>query len=64
MATTKRKTSTVDRDDEGRGRFVDQPGQIRDTTPASVKAKQKKAWDEYVAKYGAEPAKPKKTGKK
>ena len=36
-------------DDErkARARYVDQPGQRVDTTPASVKKKQEKAWQQF-----------------
>ena len=30
-------------------RYVDQPGQWRDTTPKSVKQRQEKAWNEFNA---------------
>lgn len=34
---------------KARQRFVDQPGQWVDTTPASVKKRQEKAWKELEA---------------
>lgn len=39
------------RDDaqKARARFVDQPGQWKDTTPKSVKQKQEKAWADLFA---------------
>ena len=36
-------------DAKARQRFVDQPGQWVDTTPASVKKRQEKAWKELLA---------------
>ena len=36
-------------DAKARQRFVDQPGQWVDTTPASVKKRQEKAWKELIA---------------
>lgn len=38
------------KDDErkGRARFVDQPGQWKNTTPASTKKKQAKEWDKLA----------------
>ncbi len=40
------------KDDErkGRARFVDQPGQWKNATPASVKKKQAKEWDKLLKK--------------
>ncbi len=40
MATTKNKNDAT----KARKRYVDQPGQWVDTTPASVKKKNAKAW--------------------
>ena len=34
---------------KARQRFVDQPGQWKDVTPASVKKRQEKAWQELYA---------------
>lgn len=52
---------------KARQRFVDQPGQWVDTTPASVKKRQEKAWKELYAMRGKNPdgaKKPTTTGKK
>lgn len=48
---------------KARQRFVDQPGQWVDTTPASVKKRQEKAWKELEAMM-AKPKKPATKGKK
>lgn len=46
-------------DTKARQRFVDQPGQWVDTTPASVKKRQAKAWQELFASMEKKPtAKP------
>ena len=45
MATKKKTVSVAADERKGRARFVDQPGQWRDITPASVKKKQAKEWD-------------------
>ena len=42
-------------DVKARQRFVDQPGQWVDTTPASVKKKQEKAWKDLYAMMGRNP---------
>lgn len=44
---SKKSRNTTPANDERRGRvrFVDQPGQWTDTTPASVKKKQAKEWE-------------------
>ena len=49
---------------KARKRFVDQPGQWVDTTPASVKKRQEKAWKELYAMTGRNPDGSKKTTKK
>lgn len=41
---------------KARQRFVDQPGQWVDTTPASVKKRQEKAWQELFATMEKKPA--------
>ncbi len=41
---------------KARQRFVDQPGQWVDTTPASVKKRQEKAWQELYAMTDKKPA--------
>ena len=42
MAVTKKNKNTGD-DRRSRGRFMDQPGQWKDATPASVKRRRSKA---------------------
>ena len=51
---------------KARKRFVDQPGQWVDTTPASVKRQQQKAWKDLYALMGRNPdgGRPKATNKK
>ena len=51
---------------KARKRFVDQPGQWVDTTPASVKKRQEKAWRELEAMMGKKTTRPaaRATGKK
>ena len=45
-------------DDErkARARYIDQPGQWVDVTPASVKKKQDKAWEKLYADLKKDPA--------
>ena len=59
MATTKRTAPRSDAK-KGQARYIDQPGQWRNTTPASVRKKQQKEW----AKLEKMMEKPKKSGKK
>ena len=42
---------------KARKRFIDQPGQWVDTTPASVKKRQEKAWQELYTMMGKTPGK-------
>lgn len=49
---------------KARKRYVDQPGQWIDTTPASVKKRQEKAWKELYTMMGRNPDGSKKTTKK
>ena len=49
---------------KARQRFVDQPGQWRDVTPASVKKRQEKAWQELYAMMDKKQAAKKSTAKK
>lgn len=49
MATKKRIRSAADDERKGRSRYVDQPGQWVNRTPASVKKKQAKEWKKLEA---------------
>lgn len=49
---------------KARKRYVDQPGQWVDTTPASVKKRQEKAWKELYVMMGRNPDGSKKPTKK
>lgn len=58
MVTAKKPQKTEDkakRDAQdarkAKARFMDQPGQWEDVTPASTRKKQQKAWREYEKKY-------------
>lgn len=44
MATATKKPSPKTDAKKGQARYVDQPGQWKNTTPASVRKKQQKEW--------------------
>lgn len=55
MATAKKTPERKKQDAQdarkAKARFMDQPGQWEDATPASTRKKQQKAWAEYEKKY-------------
>ena len=52
MAKKKMTQKDLDRDEiEALKRYVDQPGQVIDTTPPEVKAKQQKYWDLLAKRF-------------
>lgn len=61
MAT--KKTKNADDDRKAIGRFMDQPGQWQDATPASVKKRQAKEWKKLEEMLKKDPPK-KRTGTK
>lgn len=53
-----RKKNEAELDPTGRGRFVDQPGQLRDVTPPGVKKRLERERAKYEATYGNKAKKP------
>lgn len=45
----KKARNAKDDERKGRARFVDQPGQWKNSTPAGVKKKQAKEWDKLTS---------------
>ena len=66
MATTtkKRNFAAIENDDDAIGRFVNQPGQIRNMTPDSVKARSNKEFGKLESMMKKTPATKKASPKK